>query len=49
MKKNKPAKRNFETVFVQSEKTINLRVVCNLIIEKIKRGELTNNDKSKIR
>ena len=49
MKRNKPAKRNFETVFVQSEKEINLRVVCNLIIEKIKRGELTNNDKSKIR
>ena len=47
--RNKPAERNFETVFIQSEKPLNLNVLCKLMIEKIKRGELSKNDKSKIR
>lgn len=47
--RNKPDKRNFETVFIQSEIPPNLNVLCKLMIEKIKRGELSKYDKSKIR
>lgn len=46
---NKHTERKFETVLVQSEKHINLRVVCDLIIAKISRGEMMKNDKSKVR
>ena len=44
----KPAQRRFETVFVQSDKPLDLRVVCDLLIKKLKRGELNGIDKSKI-
>lgn len=46
---NKRKERKFETVLVQSDKTISLRVVCDLMIAKINRGELNINDKSKVR
>ena len=46
---NKHTERKFETVLVQSEKHINLRVVCDLIVAKINRGEWNKYDKSKVR
>lgn len=47
--KNKPAKRRFETVFIQSDEPPNLRLVVDLIVKKINRGELNGYDESKKR
>ena len=45
---NKQKDRRFETVFVQSDKPLDLRVFVQLIVSKINRGELSGIDKSKI-
>ena len=48
--KNKPSKqRRFETVFIQSDEPPNLRVVIDLIVKKISRGELNGYDESEKR
>lgn len=39
--------RRFDVVFVQSEKTIDLRSMVALIVEKINRGELNEYEDSK--
>lgn len=41
--KNKRPKRSFETVFIQSDKPLNLRVFVDLIVKKIERGEINAN------
>ena len=45
---NKKRDRRFETVFVQSDKPLDLRVMVQLLVQKLNRGELINHDKSKI-
>lgn len=47
MTRNKPERR-FETVLVESEKPLNLRVFVQLIVQKINRGEMNNIDKRKV-
>ena len=44
---SKRSDRRFETVFVQSEKTIDLRTMVALIVEKINRGELNEYEDAK--
>ncbi len=44
---SKRTERRFETVFVQSEKTIDLRTMVALIVEKINRGELNEYENAK--
>ena len=44
---SKRSDRRFETVFVQSDKTIDLRTMVALIVEKINRGELNGYEDAK--
>ena len=48
MTKNKPAERRFETVIVESDTPLNLRVFVQLLVQKINRGEMNTNDKRKV-
>ena len=45
---SKKRERSFETVFIQSDSPLNLRLIADLIVKKINRGELNFNDKSKV-
>jgi hypothetical protein len=44
---SKRSERRFETVFIPSEKTIDLRTMVALIVEKINRGELNEYENAK--
>lgn len=44
----KRAERRFETVIVESDKPLDLRVFVQLIVKKINRGEMNTNDKRKV-
>ena len=45
---NKKRERRFETVLIQSDKPLDLRIVVQLLVQKINRGELNGLDKSKV-
>ena len=44
----KRAERRFETVTVESDKPLDLRVFVQLVVQKINRGEMDANDKRKV-